>query len=38
MVRGFGIASSDGDRVRAALAEWCGDGPERTVGALERVL
>jgi tetratricopeptide (TPR) repeat protein len=38
VVRGFGIASSDGDRVRAALAEWAGAGPERTVGALERVL
>jgi hypothetical protein len=37
-VRGFGIASGDGDRVRAALAEWGAAGPERIVGTLERVL
>jgi tetratricopeptide (TPR) repeat protein len=37
-VRGFGIAATDGDRVRAALAEWRVIGPDRTVGVLERVL
>jgi tetratricopeptide (TPR) repeat protein len=37
-VRGFGIAATDGDRVRAALAEWGTSGAARSVGRLERVL